>query len=228
LLSPETFLALGGGLFTAFLALRDEPAAWLQVLATSIVLVPAMRGFFYVVYGSEKSRLSSTRSGVMQSHYARSRGATLRKTFLASVIDVPIPNVGVARVRFFAGRTSSWMRLRLESPALARAPWVCLQGAGLFLLPTRAVGAKALAVSERNHRWRYWRPPWRLADPIIESHDFGASLPRSLTALVLTSRPGHLLIRGEVFEHIVDLAIAWVQAVRQTAGAPLPEGTSRD
>ena len=220
MLSPETLLALGGVLFTAFLALRDEPAAWLQVLATSIVLVLAMRGFFYVAYGSEKSRLSSTRSGVLQSHYARSRGATLRATFLASVIEVPIPNVGVARVRFFASRASSWMRLRLKTPALDRAPWVRLQGARAFWLPTRAVGAKALAVSEPNHRWRYWRIPWRPADPIVEGPDFCAALPRTMTTLVLTSRPGHLLIRGEIFEHAVDLAIAWVKAVQQTAGAP--------
>ena len=220
MLGPETLLALVFVLFLAFLPLRENPAAWRQILVETIALLPMARGFFYVVYGSEKSRLSSTRSGVLQSHYARARGATLRKTFLASVIEVPIPNVGVARVRFFASRASSWMRLRLKTPALDRAPWVRLQGARAFWLPTRAVGAKALAVSEPNHRWRYWRLPWRPADPIVESLDFGTALPRSMTTLVLTSRPGHLLIRGEVFEHAVNLAIAWIEAVQRAATEP--------
>jgi len=219
-LSPETFLALVLVIGPMFLVLKDDLAAWPQLLVATIVFLAMARGFFYVVYGSEKNRLSSTRSGVLQSHYARARGATLRKTFLASVIEVPIPNVGVARVRFFASRASSWMRLRLKTPALDRAPWVRLQGARAFWLPTRAVGAKALAVSEPNHRWRYWRLPWRPADPIVESPDFCAGLPRSMTPLVLTSWPGHVLIRGEIFEHAVDLAIAWVKAVQQTAGAP--------
>jgi hypothetical protein len=166
------------------------------------------------------------RAGVLRSQCALSLDVTLRKSFPASVVDVPIPGVGVARVRFFADRQSVWMRLRLKSRALGRAPWLRLQGASSFWLPTRAVGAKALTIENAVHKWRYWKLPRGDAYSTIENPDFRKALASTQRPLVFTTRPGRLQIRGDcdkggsmLLRDAVRLAIAWVAALQQTPGA---------
>jgi len=150
---------------------------------------------------------------------------------LPPVIAVPILDAGDASIRFFApsrwGMGASYMRLRLRSDALRQAPWLHLEGGQSFWLTARMLGATALTLRKPTRSWRYWRWPWRAPDRTVEGPEFCAALPATKQALVLTSRPGHLLIRADYqrepsleFERAVNLAIAWVKAVQQTAGAP--------
>ena len=219
------------------LALREDLAthhSWWPVPIAAITTFFTVRAFLYSVHAGDSKDLSAVRSDIVHSPFACSLEVTLRKTLLAPVIDVPILDAGTAQVRFLSTRGrggstfATWMHLRLKSPALDRAQWVHLQGARRFWLPTTLVGAKALSTPTPDRHWRYWRLPWRPADPTVESPDFCAALPATQHILVLTSRPGHLLIRASfdrrrdadvVFENAVRLAIAWVQAVQRTAAA---------
>jgi hypothetical protein len=117
----------------------------------------------------------------------------------------------------------SYMRLRLRSEALGQAPWLHLEGGASFWLPAKVLGATVLTLHKPDRFWRYWRLPWRPADAIAESPEFCAALPATKRTLVLTSRPGRLLIRADYdkdasaeFENAVNLAIAWVEAVQRT------------
>ena len=233
MLSYETCLALGTltGLGLAMWASSVPPPPLWEGLIVMALFFPTMRAMFYLVAATGNDATKASRASVLQCQYARSLGATLRRTFPAPVIELTIPALGEARLRFFAGRAGRWLRLQFKSPALERAPWLHLQGAKRFWLPTVAVGAKALPTPSPDRHWRYWQLPWRPADPIVESQGFCATLPATRQTLVLTSRPGHLLIRGDhdddpdtdasvVCENMVRLAVAWVKAVQQTTGSP--------
>lgn len=238
MLSLETRWALVGCviLTVAFFGDDSRVHSWWSGAIMAIASFFGTRAVSIFVHAVNFKDLSAARSTIIQSPFARSLDATLRDTFVAPVIDVAITNGGMARARFFSsgmrGRTwSTWMHLRLKSPALDRAPWLHLQGARRFWLPTVAVGAKALTTPTPDRHWRYWRLPWQSANPTVESADFCAVLPATHHNLVLTSRPGHLLIRAKfdchhdadvVFENAVRLAIAWVKAVQQTAGCGSP------
>jgi hypothetical protein len=201
--------------------------SWLQIPVAAILMYPVLRAMLYFASAADTGSTKSARGSVLGSEYARSLDVTLRKAFPAPVIDAPILDVGVARVRFFSSRSSVCLRLRLKSHRLDRAPWLHLEGADSFWLPPTVVGAKSLTLRKPCGSWRYWQPPWRQADLTIESPDFCASLPPTREELVLTSRPGHLLIRADCssseasveFENAVRLAIAWVTAVQQARDA---------
>jgi hypothetical protein len=223
--SEETGFALFMCAFMLVLPLVvDDPGtgSWLQIPITAIVMYPVLRSTLYFGSAADTGSTRSARASVLGSEYARSLDVTLRKAFPAPVIDAPILDVGVARVRFFSSRSSVCLRLRLKSHLLDRAPWLHLEGAGSFWLPPTVVRAKVLTLRKSAGSWRYWRLPWRQADPTVESPDFCAALPPTREELVLTSRPGHLLIRADCsgvpsveFENAVRLAIAWIKAVRQ-------------
>lgn len=250
MLSPETrYLLLLLGLSLTFVLIADDrgTGSWWEVPVTLAVLFPSVWALLYFGFAVKNTALSNELNRLLASRSARSLDVRLRKGFLAPTIDVPIPNVGMARVRFFTDPASAWMRLRLKTEALSRAPWLHLQGASRFWSPTALVGARALSTPTPDRHWRYWRLPWRPAEPVVEDPDFCAALPATQQTLVLTSRPGHLLIRLDcagdrldfasdeealdgvlfgpyvAFENMVNLAIAWVKAVQQTAGAPAAE-----
>ncbi len=247
MLSYETAcaLVLAGCVLSVPFFVDAGSGEWLQFLGLALGVFAWVRAFFYFAGAVKSTRLSSELDRVLLSRSAPALNATLRNTFLAPVIDVPIPDVGVARVRFFADVASVWMRLRLKSPTLDRAPWIHLEGNSNFLAPASVLGANALTPYDPDRHWRYWRLPWRPADCTVEDATFCAALPNTEHTLVLTSRPGQLLIRANCgsdprtesereadiangsyygrnmeFENMVNLAIAWVKAVQQTAGAP--------
>jgi hypothetical protein len=220
------------------LALRQDTRAhgWWPVLIVAIPTFVVVKAMLYFLHAIDSKNPEVLRSAVLQSPFARALGMRLRDSRPAPVIEVPILDVGTARVRFLSTRTrggtimAAWMRLQLKSPALARAPWLHLQGANRFWLPTVAVGAKALPAPTPDGRWRYWQLPWRPAECTVEDATFRAALPATTRTLALTSRPGHLVIRADydarhggdataVFENAVKLAIAWVKAVQQTTGS---------
>ena len=206
----------------------DTPAAWWQSLIAMTVMFLVLRSWLYLASACPRRRSVSTRTSVLRSQFGQSLDVRLRNALPGPVIEVPILDLGVARVRFFDDSYSTWMRLRFKCRALDRAPWLHLQGAPSFWLPTRIVGARALMTGSTQSNWRYWRLPWRPADSTVEGLDFCASLPSTERPLVLTSRPGHLVIRGEkcrlgdnvVFRNAVRLAIAWVEAVQRAATEP--------
>jgi len=162
---------------------------WLQFLVLAFGAFIVGRAIFYFANAVASTTLSIEMDRVLMSPSAPALHVTLRRTFLAPVIDVPIPDGGVARVRFFADAWSGWMRLRLKSPTLDRSPWVHLEGNSNFLVSASVVGAKALTPYDPDRHWRYWRLPWRPADAIVESSDFCAVLPATRQTLVLAARP---------------------------------------
>jgi hypothetical protein len=196
-------------------------------LVAFAVLAPLVRTVFFLGSACEKKVIAEARNEVLASDFARSIRATLRRAFLAPVIEAPILDLGVARVRFHAERLSvTMLSLRFRSPALTYAPWLLLEGNSSFLLPAAVLGAKSIPTRRVGRHWRYWRLPRRPPVPAVESPDFCAALPAVQNALVLTSRPGRLLIRArcagtatQEFEYAVRLAIAWVEAVQRTSGA---------
>jgi hypothetical protein len=227
LIGHDTLLALAitGVLLVPIFG--KAPEAWWEPPLFLALFLPCVRAMFYFLSACQNKALSSVRNGVLRSQYAKSLDVTLRKSFPAPVIDVPIPGVGVAHLRFFSSRSSLWMRLQLKSHLLGRAPWLHLEGAPSFCLSAPAVGAKALTLENAKTRWRYWRLPWQQPNATVESANFCAALPPTEKTLVLTSRPGRLSIRAEGCRHgasialrnAVRLATAWVEAVQQTNGA---------
>jgi len=247
MLSPETrylLLLLGGPLTFVLVADSRGSGGWWEIPVTLAVLFVPVWALLYFGFAVKNTALSNQLNRLLASRSARSLDVRLRKGLLAPTVDVPIPNVGMARVRYFTDPASAWMRLRLKSAALDRAPWLHLQGASRFWSPTALVGAKALPTPTPDRHWRYWRLPWRPAEPVVEDPHFRAALPATRQTLVLTSRPGHLLIRLDcagdrldfasdeealdgvlfgpyvAFENMVNLAIAWVEAVQRAATEP--------
>jgi hypothetical protein len=225
--STMTLLIVALGVTGAFIAGLDDAEARWHILVACAALAPVMRTFFFLGSACESKVIAEARNEVLASDFARSSRATLCRAFPAPVIEAPILDLGMARVRFHAERLSvTRLCLRFRSPSLRYAPWLLLEGNSSFLVPAAVLGAKAVPTRGVGRDWRYWRLPRRPPVPAVESPNFCAALPAVQNALVLTSRPGRLLIRArcagtatQEFEYAVRLAIAWVEAVQRTSGA---------
>jgi hypothetical protein len=112
LLSRETSFALFMFVLINGFALATETPgteSWWHLLIATIILFPVVRSLVWFGNACEKKDLSTARNSVLRSQYAQSLDVTRRWTLVAPVLDVSIPDVGVARVRFFADRRTAWL-----------------------------------------------------------------------------------------------------------------------
>jgi hypothetical protein len=128
------------------------------------------------------------------------------------VVEVGLTECDTAAISFRAdqpnfGRAAS-LHFLVKSPALAHAPWLCLEGVEMFfIMPAPLLLAHSLP-SWHGTRWRYWGSA--ALRPLLENASLREALAMFDTPPVLFSRPGRVRVVIEVLAGRDGLEVEWV------------------
>jgi hypothetical protein len=173
-----------------------------------LLLFPVALGAEWMLSELGVNQPRAVRPAFEQARWMAAGRLVLRGRSTSPRIDVRLTETDTATAFFFADKHSIKLHFLLKSPALTRAPWLCLEGTDtFFLMPAPLLLARSLPRWDGS-RWRYWGSAVQRS--LLENASLREALATLNASSVLLSRPGRVRVVLDVLAGREGVDAEWV------------------